>query len=68
MSLFCVMKKYDLSLDSYLQQYPDLTARTSLLLLTQLMEALLHLSVNNISHRYISSYNCAMRMHLFLLK
>ena len=52
MSLFCVMKRYDLPLDSYLSQHTSLSSRTSLLLLSQLLEALLHLSQHNISHRY----------------
>ena len=39
MSLFLVMKKYDMSLADYLEQYRDLiTPRTSLILLTQLLE------------------------------
>eukprot|EP00090_Calanus_glacialis_P017368 TRINITY_DN27057_c0_g1_i5.p1 TRINITY_DN27057_c0_g1~~TRINITY_DN27057_c0_g1_i5.p1 ORF type:complete len:416 (+),score=147.86 TRINITY_DN27057_c0_g1_i5:140-1387(+) len=39
MSLFLVMKKYDLSLADYLEKYRDLiTPRTSLILLTQLLE------------------------------
>ena len=45
MSLFLVMKRYDMSLASYLDQYrATMTPRTSLFLLTQLMEAVAFLS------------------------
>ena len=41
MSLFLVMKKYDLSLADYLEKYRDLiTPSTSLILLTQLLEGI----------------------------
>ena len=41
MSLFLVMKKYDLSLADYLEKYRDLiTPRTSLILLTQLLKGI----------------------------
>lgn len=56
MSLFCVMKRYDTSLREYLAQY-DPSPHTCLLLLTQLLEALLHLRNNNIAHRDLKSDN-----------
>ncbi|XP_042893579.1 serine/threonine-protein kinase Pink1, mitochondrial-like [Penaeus japonicus] len=56
MSLFCVMKRYDLSLREYIKQY-EIPRRTSLLLLTQLLEAVLHINKHNVSHRDLKSDN-----------
>lgn len=56
MSLFCVMKRYDISLKEYLQKYHP-SQHTCLLLLTQLLEALLHLRSNNVAHRDLKSDN-----------
>lgn len=56
MSLFCVMKRYDMSLREYLTRHtpPD---HTSLLLLTQLLEAVLHINNHNVAHRDLKSDN-----------
>lgn len=56
MSLFCVMKRYDTSLREYLSRYRP-SQRTCLLLVTQLLEAMLHLRNNNIAHRDLKSDN-----------
>lgn len=56
MSLFCVMKRYDLSLRDYLNNFKP-TGYTSLLLLTQLLEAVLHINSYNVAHRDLKSDN-----------
>jgi len=56
MSLFCVMRRYDMSLREYLQQHKPST-RSSLLLFTQLMEAILHIHQYNIAHRDMKTDN-----------
>eukprot|EP00090_Calanus_glacialis_P017369 TRINITY_DN27057_c0_g1_i6.p1 TRINITY_DN27057_c0_g1~~TRINITY_DN27057_c0_g1_i6.p1 ORF type:complete len:608 (+),score=230.42 TRINITY_DN27057_c0_g1_i6:140-1963(+) len=58
MSLFLVMKKYDLSLADYLEKYRDLiTPRTSLILLTQLLEGISFLSSSGVAHRDLKCDN-----------
>ncbi|KAK7073377.1 Protein tyrosine kinase [Halocaridina rubra] len=56
MSLFCVMKRYDMSLRNYVQEHKP-PSHTSLLLLTQLLEAILHINTRNIAHRDMKSDN-----------
>ncbi|KAK3870312.1 hypothetical protein Pcinc_024466 [Petrolisthes cinctipes] len=56
MSLFCVMKRYDASLREYLSQsHPS--EHTCLLLLTQLLEAVLHINTHGVAHRDLKSDN-----------
>jgi len=58
MSLFLVMKKYDLSLAAYLEQNREvLTSRTSLILLTQLLEGVAYLASSGVAHRDLKSDN-----------
>ena len=58
MSLFLVMKKYDLSLADYLETYKEqITPRTSLILLTQLLEGISYLSTSGVAHRDIKCDN-----------
>jgi len=57
MSLFLVMRRYDLSLAQYLAQHRDISARTSLFLLTQLLEAVSYLSSQGVAHRDLKADN-----------
>ena len=58
MSLFLVMKRYDTSLAEYLTSHrPSLTPRTSLFLLTQLMEAVAFLNSQGVAHRDLKADN-----------
>jgi len=58
MSLFLVMKKYDISLADYLSQYQaNISSRTSLFLLTQLMEAVAFLNSQGVAHRDLKTDN-----------
>ena len=58
MSLFLVMRRYDLSLAQYLQQHrADITPRTTLFLLTQLLEAVSFLSSQGVAHRDLKTDN-----------
>jgi len=58
MSLFMVMKKYDTSLADYLCTYKDqISPRTSLILLTQLLEGISHLSSSGVAHRDLKCDN-----------
>ncbi|XP_068202364.1 serine/threonine-protein kinase Pink1, mitochondrial [Palaemon carinicauda] len=56
MSMFCVMKRYDMSLREYVKKY-ELPCHTSLLLLTQLLESILHINSNRVVHRDLKSDN-----------
>lgn len=52
MSLFLVMKKYDMSLGNYLELYREqMSARTSLVLFTQLLEGVAFLVYSGVAHR-----------------
>ena len=55
MSLFLLMKRYDSNLQNFLQTAP--TTRTSLLLLSQLLEGVAHLTAHGIAHRDLKSDN-----------
>jgi len=58
MSLFMVMKKYDMSLADYLVTYKEqISSRTSLILLTQLLEGISHLASSGVAHRDIKCDN-----------
>ena len=58
MSLFLVMKKYDMSLAEYLSQcQKNFSSRTSLFLLTQLMEAVAFLGSQGVAHRDLKTDN-----------
>ena len=56
MSLFLVMKRYDCSLREYLDR-PAAPWRTSLLLLTQLLEGITHLVYHGVAHRDLKADN-----------
>jgi len=58
MSLFLVMKRYDCSLKEYLEKYKnDISPRTSLILLTQLLEGVAFLSECGVAHRDLKCDN-----------
>ncbi|GBN19373.1 Serine/threonine-protein kinase PINK1, mitochondrial [Araneus ventricosus] len=56
MTLFLVMKRYHCSLKDYLKNETP-SSETSLLLFTQLLEALVHLHQNEITHRDLKTDN-----------
>ncbi|XP_050442704.1 serine/threonine-protein kinase Pink1, mitochondrial [Adelges cooleyi] len=56
MSLFLVMKKYDMSLKQYLSQSSP-KVRDKILLLAQLLEAVTHMCNHNIAHRDLKTDN-----------
>ncbi|XP_075158897.1 PTEN-induced putative kinase 1 [Haematobia irritans] len=62
MSLYLLMKRYDYSLRSYLDSH-QLTTRSKLLLLTQLLEAVAHISRHGIAHRDIKSDNILIELN-----
>ncbi|XP_059093960.1 serine/threonine-protein kinase Pink1, mitochondrial-like [Tigriopus californicus] len=58
MSLFLVMKKYDISLKDFLAQHrQEVSWKTSLLILTQILEGLTHMWSHGIAHRDLKSDN-----------
>lgn len=59
MSLFLVMKKYDMSLSDFLKQH-EVSWKTSLIILTQILEGVTHLVSHNIAHRDLKSDNILM--------
>ena len=64
MSLFLVMKRYDCSLREYLEKIPaenGMTWRTSLLILTQLLEGITHLVYHQVAHRDLKTDNIMVR-------
>lgn len=56
MSLFCVMKRYDVTLREYMTRHQP-SDHTCLMLLTQLLEAVLHIHTHNVAHRDLKSDN-----------
>ncbi|GLV41630.1 PTEN-induced putative kinase 1 [Carabus blaptoides fortunei] len=56
MSLFMLMKRYDSSLQQYLSTSTP-SVRTSILLLAQLLEAVVHMNMHGIAHRDLKSDN-----------
>lgn len=62
MSMFCVMKRYDTSLRDYVKKN-EMPSHTSLLLLTQLLEAILHINSNKVVHRDLKSDNILISLH-----
>lgn len=62
MSLYLLMKRYDYSLRAYLDSH-QLSTRSKLLLLTQLLEAVAHISRHGIAHRDIKSDNILIELN-----
>lgn len=62
MSLYLLMKRYDYSLRAFLDTH-QLTTRTKLLLLTQLLEAVAHISRHGIAHRDLKSDNILIELN-----
>lgn len=56
MSLFLLMKRYDLTLKQYLLNH-DVSLRQSILLLAQLLEGVAHMNAHGIAHRDLKSDN-----------
>lgn len=64
MTMYIVMRKYDMTLRQYLQQYnPDIHTRC--LLLTQLLEGIVHLGNHGIAHRDIKSDNLFLELSAY---
>ncbi|CAG9767740.1 unnamed protein product [Ceutorhynchus assimilis] len=57
MSLFILMNRYQQNLHEFLNAPNQLTSRTSILILTQLLEAVVHMVAHNIAHRDLKSDN-----------
>ena len=58
MSLFLVMKKYDMSLADYLHRFNgEISWKTSVVILTQLLEGIAILASNQVAHRDLKSDN-----------
>ncbi|XP_022905952.2 serine/threonine-protein kinase Pink1, mitochondrial [Onthophagus taurus] len=56
MSLFLLMKRYNCSLQQFLS-VSDVSTRTSIILLAQLLEGIAHLTAHNIAHRDLKTDN-----------
>jgi serine/threonine protein kinase len=57
MSLFLVMKRYDMSLKHFLSKTTTLKTRDRILLLAQLLEGVTHMSKQNVAHRDLKTDN-----------
>lgn len=57
MSLFLVMKRYDVTLKQYVTNRNEIDIRVSILLFAQLLEAIAHINRNGIAHRDLKSDN-----------
>jgi len=64
MSLFLLMKRYDISLQEYIRNR-QLSVRESILLLTQLLEAVAHLNSHSVAHRDLKSDNCLLDLSVY---
>eukprot|EP00096_Caligus_rogercresseyi_P005553 TRINITY_DN2133_c0_g1_i1.p1 TRINITY_DN2133_c0_g1~~TRINITY_DN2133_c0_g1_i1.p1 ORF type:complete len:362 (+),score=92.82 TRINITY_DN2133_c0_g1_i1:432-1517(+) len=65
MSLFLLMKKYDASLKDFLERQQEgggISLRTSLRILAQLLEAIIHLTNHHVSHRDLKSDNILLEL------
>lgn len=62
MSLYLLMKRYDYSLRAYLDTH-ELSTRTKLLLLAQLLEAVVHIGRHGIAHRDLKSDNILIELN-----
>ncbi|XP_011862313.1 PREDICTED: serine/threonine-protein kinase PINK1, mitochondrial [Vollenhovia emeryi] len=56
MSLFLVMKRYDVTLKQYIMNH-NIDMRVSILLLAQLLEAVAHMNIHGVAHRDLKSDN-----------
>lgn len=63
MSLYLLMKRYDYSLQSYLNNTTDIKIRTRILLFAQLLEAIAHLNRHGIAHRDLKSDNILIELN-----
>ncbi|CAG0883787.1 unnamed protein product [Darwinula stevensoni] len=57
MTLFLVMKRYDMSLEKYLELHPPESMRTQVLILAQILEGVLHLNWHRVAHRDLKTNN-----------
>lgn len=62
MSLYLLMKRYDDSLRGLLDRNQELSTRTRILLLAQMLEAVTHLSRHGVAHRDLKSDNVLIEM------